>query len=399
MSLVVTRSPFFVSRFNYLGSAFLRLEIGSWDYGDAGWLVDKTYELDFRNSKYLDISPFIRDYIDAYVYTGNNLYSIVKYIRTTLSGTDSNGNAVADTVAEHYVSDGYLFSTDGYNEDLNDTLKENCWFANSTDMVYKLDDSNLRLTFFQPNLSPLSGGRGAGSPDTVYEGVNLVFYNRGEVVDEVDLSGFFDDGESSGALYQYLTERDASYKSRVERGFGVLEDSICLKNFFDEFSTVVFDKIVMTNDSGYSKTVEVKTIEECKHKPYRVTFTNRYGMPEDLWFFKRSKEEISINRESYRSNSLDSYTANEGVRNMINYNVNGFEKIMLNSGFVEEEMNEAFRQLLLSENVILYDYEDNKNYNANVVTSDFSYKTHTNDKLINYEIEFEFAHEVINNVG
>ena len=84
---------------------------------------------------------------------------------------------------------------------------------------------------------------------------------------------------------------------------------------------------------------------------------------------------------------------------MSHFNVNGKEKIVLNSGFVEEEMNEAFRQLLLSEEVTLYDYKENKTYNVNLGTSELQYKQHINDKLINYTIEFEFAHEVINNVG
>ena len=93
------------------------------------------------------------------------------------------------------------------------------------------------------------------------------------------------------------------------------------------------------------------------------------------------------------------YSSGDGIKTMNDFNVNGKEKITLNSGFVDEEMNEAFRQLLLSEEVTLYYYKENKTYNVNLGTSELQYKQHVNEKLINYTIEFEFAHEVINNVG
>ena len=62
-------------------------------------------------------------------------------------------------------------------------------------------------------------------------------------------------------------------------------------------------------------------------------------------------------------------------------------------------MNESFRQLMLSEDVELYDFDTKETYSVNIITSDLTFKTHLNDKVINYEIEVEFAHEVINNVG
>ena len=39
----------------------------------------------------------------------------------------------------------------------------------------------------------------------------------------------------------------------------------------------------------------------------------------------------------------------------VNYNANGKSKFTVNSGFVEESNNEAFKQLILSERVWIYD--------------------------------------------
>lgn len=392
MALILTRSPYFVSRVGlYDESASLKLEIGNFDVGDVGFDVDKTYNLAFRNSRTIDVSPLIRDYVGSLYQT----FNLVKYVRITISGNGVNGSPTSDTVTEFFVSDGYLYSTDSYNFDVSSELKEKCWLANSTDLVYKIDDSDLRLSFFQPKPKLLSGG------DIAYENVYATFYNKGKVVETASLSNIFSFGESLGSFYIYSTRGvgGSSFLNRVEKEGGIYENNKCLEDFFEDFKLEEYDEIVLTNDSGFSKKIKVNTIEECKYNPYRVTFTNRYGMPEDLWFFKRSDKNISINKELFRGNSIDRYSSGNGVKTMQHFNVNGYEKITLNSGFVEEEMNEAFRQLLLSEEITLYDYKENKEYNVNIATSELQYKQHVNDKLINYTIEFEFAHEVINNVG
>jgi hypothetical protein len=71
---------------------------------------------------------------------------------------------------------------------------------------------------------------------------------------------------------------------------------------------------------------------------------------------------------------------------------------VLNSGFVVEELNESFKQLMLSEEVSLYDFNNNTFSAINITDSEIEFKTVTNDKLINYTINVEFANDVINNI-
>ena len=47
------------------------------------------------------------------------------------------------------------------------------------------------------------------------------------------------------------------------------------------------------------------------------------------------------------------------------------------------------RQLFQSEDVWIRD--ENKTLPVNIKDSDFTYKTHLNDKLVNYTVKFEFA--------
>ena len=389
MSLILTRSPFLIDRGLFDIGAILTLEIGSFDNANGGFLIEKTYTINFRNSKYVDIAQFIRDYLG---YDKGNL-NVVRYVRTTLSGLQS-GQEVQNIINEYYASDGYLYSTDDYNTDSAEELKKNAWYAGCSDVVYKLDDADLQLPFFQPMPNMISG-------ELTYESIDLTFYNKGKLVKNVDLLSEFTQGDSNVSNTKYSTSDTGakSYKDRAEKGGYVLEETPCLKSYFDSAKIEEFDKIVITSGSGYSKVLKVETVSECKYSPYKVTFLNKYGVFEDLWFFKRSKKSMNVDKEEFRLNSLDRYQYGDAIKTISNFNVNGKEKIALNSGFVDERMNECFKQLLLSEYITLYDFKENKEYNVNLGTSEMSFKDHLADKLINYEVEFEFAHEIINNIG
>lgn len=395
MSLILTRSPYFVSREDLDESATLQLDIGLYDTDLGGINVMKTYNLVFRSSFYIDISPFLRDYLgtdyEYNAFSGNYISTVsgdILYVRTTLSGT-KNGVVQSDVVSSSFATDGYLYSEESFNKDFAGELRDNSFYAGSTDLVYKLDDANLSLRLLAVDVDHFS------SPSTDY--VDVIYKKNSEVLASKRVS--FDYDYTRFSLRNVFSSGASSYEARVLDANGVLEETKCLSDFLEDFRLEDYDEVVLASKDGNVKNIKVKTIEECKYPTYRATFKNRYGVDEDLWFFKRSDKSITVNKEQYRSSSIASYSAGDGVKTMINFNVNGQEKIVLNSGFVEEEMYEAFKQLLLSEEVTLYDYNNNKTYQVNLGTSELQYKQHVNDKLINYTIEFEFAHEVINNVG
>ena len=74
----------------------------------------------------------------------------------------------------------------------------------------------------------------------------------------------------------------------------------------------------------------------------------------------------------------------------------GQETIKLNSGYYPEDQNELFKQMFLSEQVWL-EYEGDT-LGVIVKSTAFTYKTRLTDKLINYEVELEFANDTINNI-
>ena len=118
---------------------------------------------------------------------------------------------------------------------------------------------------------------------------------------------------------------------------------------------------------------------------------------EDLWFYKRSKLNTSTESQTYQNNQILSNGAyNTYEHQMRKFNVTSKETLTINSGFVSEDLNEAFVQLLQSDKMWIT-YEGNL-LPINIKTSNLSHKTSKDDKLINYELEVEFAFNKINTV-
>jgi hypothetical protein len=180
----------------------------------------------------------------------------------------------------------------------------------------------------------------------------------------------------------------------------VFEQNRCSQRFFDKFHIEGVDNIRIENSDGYLKDIKIVAIEECKYQPYKLSFINKFGLEEDLWFFKRSDKTLSTTKEKYRRNTFDSYSTGDKTKHVYsNYNVMGRESMVLNSGYVPEEFYEAFKQLLLSERVWLYkDGTNSSKIPVNVKNNSLEQGLHVNDKLINYEIEIEYSFDTIGNI-
>jgi hypothetical protein len=120
-----------------------------------------------------------------------------------------------------------------------------------------------------------------------------------------------------------------------------------------------------------------------------------------MYFFKKSKENLSIKKESYKSNTIDVYGQyNKSTHVNRDFNVIGNESISLSSGYLSEEYNEVFKQLLLSEKVWITNILETGEQvlPINVKTSELTYKTSLNNKLVEYTIGFDNSFDVINNI-
>jgi hypothetical protein len=161
-------------------------------------------------------------------------------------------------------------------------------------------------------------------------------------------------------------------------------------NFADgcAVSIILKDSLnVILQSAGF----DVLSIEECKYTPIECTFINRYGGWEFLTFFKAQTNAVSVKGSEY--NLLPdaiNYNIYKGQSKV--FNINGTQTVKLNTGWVDENYNELITDLLLSETVLL----DNKP--VKVKTQSHTFKTQLKDKMINFEIDFEYAFDLINDV-
>ena len=158
--------------------------------------------------------------------------------------------------------------------------------------------------------------------------------------------------------------------------------------------------LIEVKDSGGTtqKTISVVNICEPKFTPYKVTFVNRFGAFQDLYFFKKTTESFNVSDEKFKRNIINSSTVTYGVNQaqQTRYNINATSSISLNTGFIKEDMNDTIEEMFLSEN--LWIRYNGKTLPIIPTTKSLKFKTVLNDKLIDYTIDFEFAFDKINNV-
>ncbi len=336
MAKINIRSPYFVN-VSYAGltSAKLELYIYTGTQTTNRGSIDYTLNSTAYNEEVtFEISELVRDYLDV---TFNGSYDSqmvwVDYQVTEYVGA----SPYTLTMQQLEAFNGYGYFEDGVNPQLSDDLLQ------SNTIQYILKDEVLKV------------------PVNVNDIVDVKFYNGATLSSTVSCA----DTTDSSSLIKYASD------------------------------VANIDRVVVDNGTTTTE-VNVEVIEECKHTPHKITFVNKFGVLQDVWFFKRSNLSLSTKKETYKSNisNSGSYSVNDHQTKVLSKQ--GAEKLVLNSGFVVEQYNEVFKQLMLSEKVWI-------NYEAqtlpiNISTSSLSYKTSLNDKMINYTIEVDFAFDKINSV-
>ena len=132
--------------------------------------------------------------------------------------------------------------------------------------------------------------------------------------------------------------------------------------------------------------------EECKYVPVQIDFVNKFGGWQREWFYKASFDTLNVQNNDYNLMPSDypDYDTMEGQRRV--FNANGKHSIKVNSDWVEESFKETIQQLMLSERILV----NEKPAKLNTKTIDLQKQLNT--RLINYQLDFDFAFDVINNI-
>ena len=291
------------------------------------------------NTKILfEISELVSDYITHNFNDDYNSVSIwVTTITTLFDETDTIFTYGSPVVETFLAVDGYGYFEDGINPQLSNNA------LITTNTIYLPEDTIGKLPIYA-------------------EGVGKV---------SIDLADTeITDNDNTNQKIQYI---DIPANSSTIQVYG-------------------------TDDTTLLRTIRVNNVCEPKYTPYKVTFVNRLGAYQDIYFFKKSLKSIDITDERFKRNTVVnnsvSYGLNAGQEQR--YNTNATQSITLNTGFINEDSNSTIEELFLSENVWI-------KYEGNTLplipkTKSLQYKTSLNDKLANYTVDFDFAFNKINNV-
>jgi len=288
----------------------------------------------------IEIANLVRDYLDT---TFNDDYlGFTKWVTVSQTLYDSEtgleyGQGASPVVNSYLALDGY-----GYFEDeINPQLSTNALYSSNN--MYLPEGVAGKFPIFS-------------------EGVGKV------IIDSVTTE--ITDSTNSNQKIQYLT---------IPANSNSIE---------------VYD----TDDATLLKTVTVNNVCEPKYTPYKITFINKLGALQDLYFFKKTTETFNVTDEKYKRNNIVastiSYNTYSGQQQR--QNVNGTTSLSLNTGYVKEDFNSAIEELFLSENAWIR--FEGKTLPIIAKTKSYTEKTVLNDRLINHTVDFDFAFNKINNV-
>tara|TARA_R110000782_G_scaffold29202_1_gene72807 strand:- start:4629 stop:5753 length:1125 start_codon:yes stop_codon:yes gene_type:complete len=373
MAKINVRSPYYVYfAANKLDSA----EISIWIYTGtqtASRPVTPTYALNsfaIQNAVNFEIAELVKDYM---FYNAADYETEIVWVDYQIRKVVGNVSGL-EPLSQNKGFYGFGYFEDGVNP------QNDLGLLQSNNTIVKLDDAPVYLPVDTSKVREVS------------------FYFEGEKVYEKNfLSGDFNSENQIQYVTNTVTPAD-EFEDRVVDDGGIFEGSLCLNEFLDDVTLFPVDTIyiydIFNNDNG--QIVKVKSIEECKYEPLKVSFINKFGALQDVWFFKRSNKDLSTTKESFKRNTLVTNNYQLDKHQQKNLFKKGNEKMTLNTGYYPEEYNEVFRQMQLSEDAWIE--INNEVLPINISDSSFSFKTSLNDKLINYTIKIDFAFDTINNI-
>jgi hypothetical protein len=233
-------------------------------------------------------------------------------------------------------------------------------------------DSDIRL--FAPNV--IKGNwLNSDASDLVLQS-NYVNYST----TDIDLQIGFDLKESNTSYNFGLFRLDTLFASdnTIQSGFTTVETN-----------TLTYDQL---DGTVTTQSITLDELCEPKYTPVKVSFINKFGVIQDLVFFKKRVDTVRTTKDSYKANILKNGQSLSHVGQKQILRKNSMRSVKISSGFYPEDFNTVFEQLLNSLNYWIDDEP------AVLKSSSWTEKTSVNDKLISYDFEFEFANEDINNI-
>lgn len=371
------------------------------DADDLKYTITKS-ELSFNNFVVFEISELVRDYLEIEFDGGYDSQCVwVNPVITAYNVADtpiSSPTITPDNSDQFIALDGYGY----FEEGLNPELSRGLLMSNRT--IFRINDSNVRIPVFAESTNSVAFYYRGTLKRTLIPSVPTE--NTDEQIDYITVSG---------------SDDTDTYQERVLADGGTLEPSVCLSDFLETIDVGLVDEVWVNYDTGTTFTgsggttstedtktdiVKIKTADCSRYTPIKVTFVNKYGALQDLWFRLKSTETTDVRGESYKRSILnqgatrfDDVSYKRYQHQKQSFQVNANDRITMNTGYLNDDHNAVMEELMLSEQVWMTKLTDEELVLPIMPrTKSITYKTSLNDRLANYTVEFDMAFDKINNI-
>lgn len=362
---IKVRSPYYLKYSDSsLSYAELKIRIysGSKTSGVSGTpkYTVKKYPIGSNNYVVFEIAELIRDYIDVEFNGTHNNDPVWVYAATELF--DSSDTKIGNTQNFYsYCYDGFNLFEEGINYQTDPPV-----FISD-----RVDTPTSELTLYRPSGEIIVIPINADKADANLTGYHyILFPSDGSNSTQIDVTS------------SDLTSNQIKY--------------INLSSIYNKVEIWTKPPLLGTETKIY--TVHIEEMPCNKHEAIKVTFCNRYGALQDLWFTARNTQSLKVESEEYKSSMVNfgtlSYSVTEHQQQV--FNKQGVEKIILNTGLVNEDYSLWMKELMLSEKVWMK--KDGTTYPIKITSSNLTEKTSVNDKSFNYSIEAEYAFDKVQNI-
>jgi hypothetical protein len=350
-NIINARSPYIIS-IEEIGSSTTRIDVYIWN-GTSSVPSNPTYKLSkavpsaINTLCQYNIAPFVREFIDHSI--RQNIYST--------SPTNTPDSQWCNVQVKRYADGDLIDSTDYFGVD---------GYGN---YIQGQNPINGNYLFYQ---------------GTYYYPYDITI---NPAINQLRQVGQFTLYATSGHTYKYTN------LSTLATTTGTFASS----RFVDipcviSANIAVGNKLEILNGSTVLHTLIFKPQIECYYNPITIDFVNYFGAWQRTFMYKAKYTNYEFSNTEYNllQSDLLSYDIQEGQRKT--FNTNGIEKIKMNSGWVDESYILVMVQILASERILI------NGRPAICLTKTLEQQDSLNVNLINYQLEFKYAYDIINSV-
>ena len=159
------------------------------------------------------------------------------------------------------------------------------------------------------------------------------------------------------------------------------------------------DTTVTFTTSGDDVVYTIQRPCENRYGHILIHFINKFGVYDSYVFNALHKTQVEFTGESYEKPQYAQEDLTRawtyGVQQTTPFLKQSKEKYTLNTNWIPEGDNDVMQEMFMSDNILI---DDDYLKSARVTSTSFQRKTRTNDKLIQYTIELEVNHGLVNKI-